>query len=178
MQIDQRANRACLLSLNALDRQSYDGNASNNHAKTWSGMELATWLETDFFNAAFTQEQQEHVLVSTVDGVSVHVTIPSLDDYDHYKKISGVATCSATDYAVAHGAYVNDKNNRTSWWLRYPDGKQPSEAEPRLPFVGTADEGRTFGYGSSSGGNTFANSDNSVRPMIWVELDWLQAGHQ
>lgn len=99
----------------------------------WGISSIRTWLNNDFFNTAFTSEDQENI-INTVTGVSFWKSIDadnlSSKSYSdkvcliHYGQLDEFPGCvKVTEYAKAQGAPVEDDGTREhencsqTWWL-------------------------------------------------------------
>ena len=185
-----------LLSLNALDAKPYNTDASN---VSWETCSLREWLNTEFYETAFSPEEQEMIISTNVnnqDGVKHEsdivsgnntidkVFLLSLDEaYYYYQNCNmGLGFCKATDYAINNSSIHYDPNNNEClfWWLRdiryEDDGVFPLHAmggyqlEEYNSFVALS--WGSFGTLTSSDG-TITRSDMEemvgVRPVIWIK---------
>ena len=139
---------------------------------TWEYCSLREWLNTDFFSAAFTKEEQDrivavtnenpaHELARTSSGRSTidHVFVLSQQEARELFSSYASRMAAPTDYAIAHGAYANKDNLMGWWWLRTTSFK--------LDHV-------TFATSSgdvSSDGREVTRKDAAVRPVIWITVD-------
>ncbi len=97
---------------------------------TWEKCDLRKWLNNDFFNEAFSQDEKELIQtmniktpdnteyktkggVDTEDQVFL-LSIPEAEQYFHDDKDRAV---TPTDLAKAHNVWT-DKDNTCYWWLR------------------------------------------------------------
>lgn len=139
---------------------------------TWETSSLRSWLNGEFYNAAFNQHERAKVTScrketpnsqffgtkggnSTVD----KVWCMSYEEVIQYMPKEKNRTCKATDYAVSKGVLLNDDKN-SSWWLRTPG--------PDHTYATFVDE---FGIVDNM---CLINVDNrkiGVRPVILVNCD-------
>lgn len=138
---------------------------------TWETCTLRAWLNNDFYNEAFSQaEQDKIVLTNVVAEPNTHVSssagndtqekiyVLSLDEAKTYFETNEDRICYPTAFALAGGAHIND-NGGSWWWLRSPGDTQ---SDATLVYGdGTVD------YGGVNVDNTLV----SVRPVMWVNLD-------
>jgi hypothetical protein len=75
-----------------------------------------------------------------------------------YKDTNGAASCEATEYAKANGAYVSSSNKFSWWWLRSPGSNQS-----RAASVGPG------GYVYIDG-DYVSTTNRVVRPALWISL--------
>lgn len=80
---------------------------------SYASSRVRTWLNNDFLNAAFSQQQRELISTTTVDGARDKVFVPSKAELT-----SLVSTArKATDYAQTSGMR-NESNGYAYWWTR------------------------------------------------------------
>ena len=162
--LDVSEDKALVISKYALDCQPFDKNKNVNTC--WETSTLRKWLNDEFFNAAFLEEEQQVIptMLLSDDYTSDKVFILSYDEINKY--LSGNRTqCKLTTYAQSNGA--NGKSDGSCWWP-----------------VRSLDED---GYGDSvwyayvdifQGGVNYHNfdknrKDRAVRPAIWIDLTLL-----
>ena len=160
---------ALLISQYALDSQPYNEKYA---VALWSECTLRQWLNDTFLKEAFSQEEQariEEVLVVNDDNPH-YSTRGGEDTMDRVFLLSEAEvleffpqqeqrTCQATEYAKAQGAYVDENNGNSWWWLRSP-GVRPVDA------CGVRADGRISGYGSRD----VNRPSGTIRPVIWVTM--------
>ena len=80
---------------------------------SYASSRVRTWLNNDFLNAAFSQQQRDLISTTTVDGAEDKVFVPSKAELT-----SLVSTArKATDYALTSGMR-NESNGYAYWWTR------------------------------------------------------------
>ncbi len=171
--LDVQGNKALLLSRYALDAQPYN---SAYGKTTWEACTLRSWLNSTFFDAAFTAEEKASILVTEVDnGASQNnsewhtkgcnntedmVFLLSYNDTDRYFDDRDARICTPTNYAVSMGADTRTLDDGVTdaawWWLR-----SPGENETQASFVN---------FDGTRYTNAVGNGYLSVRPAIWVEI--------
>ena len=188
--IDSKENKKLLISKYALDSKRYNDTNPKDIStgievdNWWSGEEGetdATWenstlrhfLNNDFYNIAFSDNEKKYIQTSKVPldkKIEMHygwneyftdagketmdkVFLLNASQYKNYFKSDEAGKCKATTYAVANGAL---KDN-TYWWLKNSDGF-------RALFV------QSTGYINDTGGVEVISDGPSVRPAIWVEI--------
>lgn len=160
---------ALIISKYILDMIPYDQDARN---VTWEKCTLRTWLNNDFFNSAFSEEEQSRILLSKLKNPdSVEFGIPggndtedrifllSLDEANSLFASSKDRRCKPTDYALDKGIMTSSKGSSAGcapWWLRSPGRDAHSAAAVR-----------DFGYVLSSGYNVYYEG-YGVRPALWI----------
>ena len=178
----RNGNKALLISRYGLDAQPYN---TDYTSVTWETCTLRTWLNSTFYNKAFSSAEQAAILTTNVDnsknqcysGWSTSSGNNTQDkvfllSYAEANKYFGVtydnssntkSRVAPTAYAIAQGAWTSYSNKTTDstyagwWWLRSPGTYQDYAAI--VYFVGSLD----FNYVDSDSG--------SVRPALWVNLE-------
>lgn len=123
-------DRAMLITRYLIDARAYHKAFVK---MTWSECTLRQWLNDTFLKEAFSQEEQariEEVLVVNDDNPH-YSTRGGEDTMDRVFLLSEAEVleffpqqeqraCQATEYAKAQGAYVDENNGNSWWWLRSP----------------------------------------------------------
>ena len=146
----------------------------------WESCTLRTWLNSDFLNAAFTDEEQQRLAIVTVEAEYDQFTetndtrdkvfVLNAEEAEKYFITDAERICIPTEKAVCEGAYV-DQNRGSGcwWWLRTPSISMPN-------FVYVADTDGSFdadGFPVTAFGEN--DKDNiAVRPAIVLNLDGLR----
>ena len=164
--LEVRDGRALLLSRYVLDLRCQH---EDRYAySTWDGSRLRTWLNTTFFNEAFTAEQREAVCVSVLSNKAEEISESTRRD--NLNTVDRVFLLSWKDVFVR---YFPEKADRRAapvpaaacrgpetvdgfcaWWIR------SNEAGDSYYAVGERGELRLIEATSKSG----------VRPAIWLDL--------
>ena len=180
--LEKQGSRKLLISKYALDCQPYTIVKTNNGYKkwynedkyntedidiTWEDSSVRDWLNNEFFNEAFSQEEQKHISISTVENEQVKLTDRwnsvggnttedkvFLLSYEEYMSFfNGEETCIPSVYATSRpDAGELWENNDCIWWLRSSGMTQNTAI--------IINRGGTIS-GTVSG-------MNYVRPAIWV----------
>ncbi len=162
-------DRAMLITRYLIDARAYHKAFVK---MTWSECTLRQWLNDSFLKEAFSQEEQariQEVLVVNDDNPH-YSTRGGEDTMDRVFLLSEAEVleffpqqeqraCQATEYAKAQGAYVDENNGNSWWWLRSP-GVRPVDA------CGVRADGRISGYGSRD----VNRPSGTIRPVIWVTM--------
>lgn len=148
-----------LISKYALDCKPYN---DSDKEVTWETCSLRKWLNNDFLSTAFSEDQVDEILVTDVDNSNKYgyADISGgkntkdkvfLLNYSAATSMKKYHDTSATEYAIAQGAYlVMDRN--ACWWTRSPGGNY------------TTAMSQTIGsYHSTTWGG------GSIRPVIRVK---------
>lgn len=149
----------------------------NDHisqGETWATCSLREWVNTDFYNNAFTKDEQELIIQSavTADENPLYSTDPgavtkdnvfilSTSEVNFYLKEDIDKQCIVTPYAISKGVsnYTYDNITYGSWWLRTPG--YFNYFASFISFSGVINN-----YGS----DTF-NKYCGVRPALWISLN-------
>ena len=158
-----------LISEKALDSKPY--NTGRGDDVTWETCSLRAWLNDDFFNEAFTKEEQEIINTTdvTADANPDYDTDPgndtkdkvfllSIQELNKYFDNDSERVCEPTSYALANGANWSDSGN-CWWWLRSPGCVQFGAA-----LVDIAGKINDFDCDAN-------NKHVVVRPAMWISGD-------
>ena len=178
--LDVQEDRALVISKYALDAKPYHTEQTD---VTWETCTLRAWLNNEFINAAFSAEEQNAILMTTCENPDVDWN--AIADADGWGSLSqsviGIG-CTATEDSVfllnceEAGMYFANDEARTAvptayavannnnilqdgncwWWLRSP-GSLPSSAA-------------LVNYDGTRGHFVVNDSDDAVRPALWVDL--------
>lgn len=165
--LDRDGRNALLISRYGLDVQPYTW----PHAQvTWEQCTLRIWLNDTFANRAFSQKEQQAILMTTVangsdegywktDGgndTQDKIFLLSYRQAEQYFDVTidndenMKSRMQPTDYALAHGA------GKLGWWLRSQGPERDTAA--RVYYVGALDY-------------DFTGVEECVRPALWVNID-------
>ena len=167
--LEARGDNVLLISEKILDARRYN----NNRAEvTWEECTLREWLNEDFYETVFSDEEQEAILTTEIDNsrgqgnstwnrnggedTEDKVFLLSYSEVREYFNKDKERRCEPTEYAVTRGIW-KDKNGTSHWWLRSPGSSQYYTA-----------------YCSCLGNisSTWDNNDAiGVRPVIRVDLN-------
>ena len=161
--INRTANTVTLVSQYAVDVVRYHSSTSRT---VWAYSDLRNWLNNVFLYRAFSADQANALAETAVSNSVDKVFILSQEELYRYLPyignttlLTGLRVCYTAGTQTGHPIYVNELGN-SSWWLR-----TGSTAE-HATFVGAG--GKIY-----SSGNPPTSSDNGVRPVIVVDLDWF-----
>ena len=178
----REGQRVLLLSRYGLEVKPY--NAARNYI-TWETCTLRKWLNGEFLKQAFTADEQQAILMTSVDNgkgqgygefnasgsrtTQDKVFLLSAAEESRYLGAGNAdnknrqARVSPTAYAKKKGAYSSGENKTTDgaaagwWWLRSP---------------GSAQDAAAYVYSDGSLGSGQVNSGRIlVRPALWIDLD-------
>jgi len=159
-------NKALIISKYALDYQGY------YTGQTWETDPLREWLNSSFIDAAFSSEDQNCIISSTVkadenpsastwpgNDTTDKAFLLSVTEVNEYFGSNGARRCQGTAYCYAQGA-VNEDNGNCNWWLRSPGDDHCSAAY--VFYNGEVNESGSF--------ETHAHGI-AVRPAMWISLE-------
>lgn len=174
------ADKALLISKHALDTVPYNKDLTNDYCN-WEVCPLRKWLNNDFFNKAFSAEEQKSIVERTVTadtnprydlasyGIDIEkdtrdrVFLLSVKEVEEYFEDNNSRMCIPTDFAIKNGAYTSSIYNVDGrgccwWWLR---------TLGYTPYRAT-----NINADGSIGmdGNMMNFIDRGVRPCVWVRL--------
>lgn len=164
--------KALVISRYALDCQRFNTTCT---PVTWETCSLRKWLNGTFINDAFSADEQNLILSTTVtaddppltsaspgNNTTDKVFLLNITEVDKYFRSRDMMQCLPTPYAVAQGAYQSkgetvDGKLTCYWWLR--------SAYDSI-YVATIETDGTI-----LGDQDYVDSeDGSVRPAFWVDL--------
>lgn len=179
-------DRAMIISELILDSQDYNYFYSQTNVEDYQGnsqsgetsgnnymySHIRSWLNTTFYDTAFTSLEKEIINITTVDNSALS-TSSSDNEYAcsntndklfllSYKEITiyyssdSLRTAVGTDYAKAQGLYVNSEDEGR-YWLRSPD------EEYRYSALECTTYGKIFS-------DNMRETDGGVRAACWINL--------
>lgn len=187
--IDNINNKAFLMADIALDSQEFnytqnshtDENGNTIYGNNYEYSTIRAWLNDNFYNLAFTEEEKQLILTTLVDNSidSTYSTDSAINMYvcnDTYDKIFLLShkevktmdygqgdvekrTLTSSDYAKCQGGYINSYNkDKSRWWLRSPSSY-------------SGKNGMMVDIGSNIDSRGVAYTDNFVVPALWLSLE-------
>lgn len=165
--LDVIGNKALLLSRFGLDAKPFN---ENDVQINWEHATLRKWLNKEFFNFAFTEDEQKNIQKSIVinnfktdfntlggNNTQDHVFLLSTFEVKKYLS-SDQKILDSTSFAKLRGTYVTKGDCTSWWWVRDPGNSQDT-------FVIINGKGE-----ENYNGIPVNDPHPSVRPAIWVEL--------
>ena len=166
--LEKEENRILVISKYSLDCKPYHTNYID---VTWETCFLRKWMNNDFINAAFSDDEKAMIPTVTVsdDNNPTYNSNPGKETQDqvfllsvvevkHYLRSDSERKCRTTDYTVVNGAWKSDSGN-CRWWLRSPGYEQDYAAD-------VADNGYVNDYGYA------VDENKAVRPALWIDLNF------
>ncbi len=121
---------------------------------TWADCTLRRWLNSEFYDKAFNEQERKHILQTSI----VNNAGPKTEDYIFLLSVDEAKSLFAndderrakpTEYAIKNGVYTNEVQLRSRsfngfcvWWLRSRGGRGDNAA-----FVGGVSDGGIGEYG-------------------------------
>lgn len=153
--LEKTHNKMLVLSKYALDCKEYNDGLLKK--VTWGTCSLKKWLNDTFVTNAFSATEQS-VITKTGNG---KVFLLSRSEVARYFDADHTRECKPTDYAVAHGAYVDSDSGICRWWVRGDDFTNQHWAIFKDNSYVTRDpEWRGIIY-----------LDFAVRPAMWISIE-------
>ncbi len=172
--LESDGETALLISRYGLDCQMYNTEYADT---TWEKSTLRSWLNSTFYNRAFSDEEKQSILTSSVsadknpdydtnpgNATKDNVFLLSIVEAKKYFTSNEARMCVPTDYAIQQGTYAAYSNYTVDgrracwWWLRSPGYDSGYAASV------------SFGGSFSSSGDHVHSSGNAVRPCVRVRL--------
>ena len=145
---------------------------------TWERSTVRSWLNNDFLNSAFAEEERRLIALSTVEAHKnpIYKRIdPGNDTHDHifclsvqeiteYLPTQTDRMCEPTEHAINRGTKLYS-GNWCYWWTRTP-GRDLTQAVTVAGGGEMLTSGDIYFMGSS------VNIEiDAVRPALWIELN-------
>lgn len=153
--LEVKEDRVLAVSAQALDSRRFN-NYSNS--SDWRNCSLRTWLNKDFYNAAFT-DAEKALLCPTEVAIRAgndNVFLLNREEVEFYFPNDYQRLCKPTAYAIARKAYVNKKTG-CCWWLLRTAGTVKGN-------VMSVDSDGAMDYA----GGKLTSDRGTVRPAIWI----------
>lgn len=167
--LDNKDGDVLLLSRYVIDCQSY----AAGRRTTWQNCDLRYWLNGDFYEAAFDEEQQENIREIKIDnGDNEYYDTPggedtydkvfllSIEEIAKYTGTKPEREARATSYAKKCGLSIYGKNKTAYWWLR-----SPGDSKSSMSYVDP--------NGAVSVDGDRIDTGMGVRPALWVKLSQI-----
>lgn len=177
--LDKKDDSVFLISAMGLDRLYYKDSATNT---SWADSYARKWLNSSFLNNAFTPEEQNYILTTTLPGDKApaftdpdtqdHIFLLNREEAKTYFTSDADRVCEPTLYADERGVYTL---YGVSWWgLR-------DRGENMEGFTYVQDNGAVNEVGpySQSNFNGFSSlkvdkphePDGIMRPAMWIGIE-------
>ena len=163
--LDRKDDQILVMSFYPLERRRYKEDRVDC---TWETSDLRTWLNGEFFETAFTPQEQSRIVPTTIstEDNPVHDISSGADTTDRvfllsYEEVERLLPteeerrCRPTDYAREQSAFVNENGN--TWWLLRTAGENPHS----VTYVNSDGSMNPEGCIVCSDGGT-------TRPAMWI----------
>lgn len=148
--IDKQDNKLYLLSEKIIDVKQYEENESG--CIQWSDSSLRKWLNNDFLDESFSEEEVEKIISDNQDEVS----ILSYDDVEKYLIESNYLLAQPSIFADENGLFYNAETKASNWWIKKNNYAASVESD-----------GMILGLNN----NGYEIAPEGVRPCMWVEVN-------
>ena len=152
--LDVKSDRILLLSQYALDSERYH---YRKESVSWDTCSVRDWLNTTFYEEAFTCSEQRSILSSGTSVYDDYVFLLSDVEAETYLPRAKDRICKAAVSGSCQNVYVNPTTGG-SWWLLRTTGDDGSKFAMSVNSDGTIDY---------NGGHVESDR-GTVRPDIWV----------
>ena len=162
------SNKMLVMTNDCIEQKKYN---ETYVATTWDTSDLRKWLNNEFIQTAFSDEQKDYLLTTTVKAEKnpVHHThggydtedkvfILSASEYEKYCTYDEAKLGQINPYVVSKGAYENLSLHTGHWWLR-----TPGIAMGRAAYVTSS--GTLTYYGEIIESVIYC-----VRPVMWIDV--------
>ena len=162
-----------VVSQYGLDSQTYN---TGKKGATWEACALRQWLNNNFFNSAFSDDEKAMIPEVTVlvdenpnydtdidTDTQDRVFLLGISEVNMYFHSDNERECKPTKYALSKDVRVYDSGN-CAWWLRTPgnpDSAAMVHGDGSICCLGGSD----VIVGTSVGSNL------AVRPAMWIDLE-------
>ena len=183
-----------LLSVKGLDTVPYH---NEREAADWAGSSLRAWLNGTFFEGAFTGQEKEAVLLSTLknadnaqygtaggEDTEDRVYLLSLDEVARYFQVdvynkggSEELICMPTEYALRNNAHTMTEEQLEGYRENYD---YPLQAGACWWWLRSSGKGNSYAANVSGNSSVYAdglsvfNATTCVRPAVRVRLENLE----
>lgn len=166
--LDVQDGKALVISKNIIDCKPYN---TEYDFVTWETCSLREWLNNDFINTAFSDDEKTKIPMVTVsvDSNSSYMVNPVTETQDkifllsiteayEYFASDIARQCKPTDYARERGVVIASSSGNGWWWLR--SSSSLSGADVVLMDGGFSE----YGYPVES-------DSVGVRPAMWITIE-------
>lgn len=151
--LDTKDDQVLVISKYALACKPYNDKFDYS---SWEKCSLRKWLNEDFYNNAFSKEEQQRIINSPDK-----IFLLSREEANKYFNTAVSRICAATACAKAEGAFTSEYKTKGGdecyWWLRSPGTYDTNSAVVDVD-------------GSVNRAGVFINAwDACVRPAMWIK---------
>ena len=169
--LDVQGGKSLLISLYALDSKPYN---TKQTKVTWEKSSIRKWLNSEFFNSAFSKQEQADIVMTNVDNslssdyyynskgsnnTKDRIFLLSFAEANRYLGVSYgaanfISIAKPTLYALSQG--IKGADETVPWWLRSPGFDE-----------------RYGTYVTTNGAfySNYVDTHYAVRPAFWLNLE-------
>lgn len=141
----------------------------------WGKSDLRAWMNGEFFETTFTDEEKEIILTTTVKNDNPHgmkgagadtedkIYLLSKSEVLHFMPEMADRVAYPTEYAKTKGITLSEETGSCRWWTRTPGARKMDMCGMRL-------DGRISAYGMQD----VDWPTNTMRPVMWVSIEDVQ----
>lgn len=175
----ENGSKRLLLSRYVIDALPYN---ETEYGITWETCTLRFWLNNDFFQLAFSEEEKAKVYLSTIENpdnpmpdansrggntTEDKVFLLSISEAEKYMNLAENRIAIPTDYSKLKEPVFEYRADGCEWWLRSPGVRQTSAAMVRgNGHMVVAGKVVNSGWIGSLRGSTLVG----IRPAIWINI--------
>ncbi len=164
--LKKEKDRILIITKKGLDSKPYN---TEYTSVTWETCTLRKWLNGEFLQTAFSEEEQKQISETSSSDAVDHdieneyltqdkVFLLSEKEADELYKTDEERLCKPTEYAIAQGVFVfNGQCGR--WWIQSHSTEESSKALIIDAFGHIYKRGDNVNLGNSA-----------VRPALWIRL--------
>lgn len=166
--LDVQGNRALIILPYGLDGLPYHQRGGE---ATWETSSIRAWLNGEFYNTAFGNDEKSHILLTEVintnnpengndagNDTQDKIFLLSYNEASKYYRNTADRFLAPSSYAATQGVWFNPENSGTNWWLRtpghYPNSAMYIDDNGEFSLVGALTE----------------SPKGAVRPAMWVRF--------
>ena len=158
--LDKKDGKALLTTKYTIDNQKFNSVLTDT---SWERSTIRKWLNSDFFNNAFSDEEKKIILTSTIDNTQVDknvewkmydadptedkVFLLSYNEYFKYLQLDEERNPEATSYANVEGS---------NWWILL---RSPGKNQKEVRY-----------YSKGEAGSTAVDGSHGIRPAVWIDI--------
>ena len=141
----------------------------------WGKSDLRAWMNGEFFETTFTDEEKEIILTTTVKNDNPHgmkgagadtedkIYLLSKSEVLHFMPEMADRVAYPTEYAKTKGITLSPETGSCRWWTRTPGAR-------KMDICGMRLDGRISAYGMQD----VDWPTNTMRPVMWVKVENAQ----
>lgn len=157
--LETKGSKVLAISVDGLETRAFHGKLTSAQ---WKTCDLRSWLNKDFLNGTFTQEESTRIQSTSTEKVSDKVFLLSQEEAEKYFESNEQRVCKPSDYAAAQKPITLATTGGGTWLLRSAGTKNNTIAS-------------VYGNGRiESDSVSITNSKVLVRPAMWVDTSGMK----